>query len=505
MSENEYDLCVIGGGINGAGIVRDAAGRGLKVLLLEKNDLASATSSASSKLIHGGLRYLEFYEFGLVRASLKEREVLLKMAPHIIWPMDFVLPHHKAIRPIWMIRAGLFLYDILGGRKKLKSSKALNLAKHRYGLPLKNQFSKGFRYSDCWVQDARLVVLNAMDAHSLGAEIKTYSECTNLLNNHGKWDVTYKDLQVGREHVITASAVINAAGPWVESLLDKNGFYENDKTLPRLKLIKGSHIIVPRQYEGEQCYNLQQEDGRIVFAIPYEHDYTLIGTTDEAFTGDPASVAISNTEKEYLCKAFNNFFEKQISVKDIVSTYSGVRALFDDGEAEARAVTRDYRIYHHDKFDAPLFSVFGGKITTYRQLSLKAVDKLMPLLGLDKPSWTHEDPLPGGDIEDLDTLMAEYKAQYPWLPDEMLERFKHHYGTNIDMILGNAASLEDLGEHYGEGIYEAEIEYLINNEFALTAEDILMRRTKLALHLSKTTKAKIEKAVIEKVGHDYGR
>lgn len=500
MSEQDYDLCVIGGGINGAGIARDAAGRGFKVILIEQNDLASATSSASTKLIHGGLRYLEFYEFGLVRSSLKEREVLLKLAPHIIWPMDFVLPHHKGIRPLWMIRAGLFLYDFLGGRKKLKSSKGLNLAKHPYGAPLKNDFSKGFRYSDCWVQDARLVVLNAMDAHALGADIHTYCECTSIQNNHNKWDVTYKDKLTGASHVITASSLINAAGPWAEKLLDINGFYEHDKDLPRLKLIKGSHIIVPRQYEGEQCYILQQEDGRIVFAIPYEQKFTLIGTTDEAFNGDPSTVTISASEKDYLCKAYNNFFEKQITLKDIKDTYSGVRALFDDGESEARAVTRDYRIYHHNKFDAPLFSIFGGKITTYRKLASETVDKLMKVIGADKPSWTHEDPLPGGEISDLDTLISEYKAQYPWLPEDLWERYKRHYGTNIDMIIGNAENLDGLGAHYGDHVYEAELDYLIDSEFARSAEDILMRRTKLGLHVSKTTKANLEKAMKEKIG-----
>ena len=491
MEMRRYDLCIIGGGINGAGVARDAAMRGLSVLLLEQGDLASATSSASTKLVHGGLRYLEFYEFALVRESLKERERLLAIAPHIIWPLDFVLPHHAGVRPLWMIRAGLFLYDILGGRKTLKSSQYLRLSRHEYGAPLKNEFKSGFSYADCWVQDARLVVLNAMDARARGAEILTRHTVTALENAADHWKVTYQGN--GNQTTIQADMVVNAAGPWVQELLQKNGFYETDKDLPHLKLVKGSHIIVPEQFEGDQAYILQQNDGRIVFAIPYEERFTLIGTTDEPVAGDAQNAKISDDEIAYLCKAYNGFIEKQITPFDVVQTYSGVRALLDDGRDEARAVTRDYLLYHHDIYVAPMISIFGGKITTYRKLSEQLVEMLMDLTGRNRACETDKYPLPGGDIEgrDINVFFKKLLHRYPWAPEKMLRRFAVHYGTLAFDILQSASSERDLGIHFGDDVYEAEIRYLCDHEFAQTSEDILWRRTKLSLHISAATKANI--------------
>lgn len=492
-----YDLCIIGGGINGAGVARDAAMRGLSVLLLEQGDLACATSSASTKLVHGGLRYLEFYEFALVRESLLERERLLGIAPHIIWPLEFVLPHHAGVRPLWMIRAGLFLYDFLGGRKTLKPSKYLNLSRHNYGAPLKADYKKGFSYADCWVQDSRLVVLNAMDAQARGAEILTRHKVVALENAADHWGVRYEGS--GQVTSIQADMVVNAAGPWVQELLQQNGFYESDKDLPHLKLVKGSHIIVPRQSGGDQAYILQQNDGRIVFAIPYEEDFTLIGTTDEAVAADEQNAKISDAEITYLCKAYNGFFDKQITPSDVAQTYSGVRALLDDGHEEARAVTRDYLLYHHDNYAAPMISIFGGKITTYRKLSEQLVDMLMDLLGRDKPCETDQYPLPGGDIEgrDMQAFCEKLLRRYPWAPEKLLRRFAVHYGRCAFDILQSATAPDDLGKHFGDDVYEAEIRYLCDHEFAKTSEDILWRRTKLSLHISATTKANIKQYLKE--------
>lgn len=496
----DYDLCVIGGGINGAGIARDAAGRGLKVLLLEKGDLAQATSSASTKLVHGGLRYLEFYEFSLVRESLKERSRLLSIAPHIIWPLEFVLPHHKAVRPLWMIRAGLYLYDILGGRKKLKSSRYLNLAHHSYGQPLKPAFNKGFSYADCWVQDSRLVVLNAMDARDKGAMIVTGSKCVKLSCHTNFWQVDFEDVKTLNRGSISASMVVNAAGPWVEKLLQDNQFYSGKAAIPHIKLVKGSHIIVPRQYDGNQCYILQKNDGRIVFSIPYEERFTLIGTTDTPYAGDAMDAQIDNSEIEYLCGAVNEFFKKQITPGHIVSTYSGVRALYDDGASEARKVTRDYTIFHHDNYAAPMLSIFGGKITTYRELSERTVNKLMELSGRQEKPWTSTAILPGGDIPagDMNSYYPQMLQRYPWMPAELLHRYCLHYGTCLNTLIGSARSLMEMGVHYGDHVYEAEIKYLLLHEFAKSADDILKRRTKLHLHISKETQQNIIAALNKK-------
>ena len=492
----DYDLCIIGGGINGVGIAREASGRGLSVLLVEAQDLAQGTSSASTKLIHGGLRYLEHGEFRLVRESLKEREVLLRAAPHIIKPMEFVLPHVQGLRPKWMISAGLFLYDHLAGRKKLSSSSAVSLHDSLLGEPLKETYRDGFKYSDCWADDSRLVVLNAMDAKARGAEILTRTACMQILKQAGSphWHVHLKDFKgAGDEFQISASMVVNAAGPWVRGVLESSNLTTPDT--PKVRLVKGSHLIVPRLYDGDHAYILQQPDKRIVFVIPYEGDYTLVGTTDEDFEGDAAKPIISDAEKDYLCAAVNRFFDKQISPDDAPWTYSGVRALFDDGQGVSQKVTRDYKLDLDLSHGSPLLSVFGGKLTTYRTLSRHAVDKIT---GSTKNSgWTAKVPLPGGDIEkaDFSGFFAQISRDYAFLPKEILHRYARQYGTKIITLLEGIDSPKGMGRDFGGGLYEVEILYLLAHEFALSAEDILYRRTKLGLHLEKKTMLALEAAL----------
>ena len=361
-----YDIAIIGGGVNGCGIARDAAGRGLKVLLVEKSDLASGTSSASTKLVHGGLRYLEHYEFKLVRDALAEREVLLSMAPHIIWPLRFVLPHHKALRPAWLIRMGLFLYDHLGGRKILPASRSIRLKDVPAGAPLQDTFTNAFEYSDCWVDDARLVVLNAMDAKARGADIRTRTEAVTARGENGKWIIDLENKTTGKRERVTANVLINAAGPWVDDVLHRKAG-KNGK--PRIRLVKGSHIVVPKLFDHDRAYIFQNDDKRIVFAIPYETDYTLIGTTDVDYQGDPGNVKIDAEEIEYLCKLASSYFKQGISPQSVVWTYSGVRPLMDDGATAAQEATRDYVLELDDTLGAPLLNIFGGKITTYRRLA----------------------------------------------------------------------------------------------------------------------------------------
>ncbi len=494
----DYDLVIIGGGINGAGIARDAAGRGMSVLLVEAQDLAGATSSASTKLIHGGLRYLEYFEFRLVREALREREVLLGLAPHIIWPLDFVLPH-SGFRPAWMIRAGLFLYDHLGPLKTLKPSSGLNLKTHEYGQALQDRYKKGFLYSDCWVQDSRLVVLNALDASELGAHIVTRTACTTLKVVDGRWQIELYDTETCETLVRTASMVVNAAGPWVHAILEGNNLV-HEKT-PRIRLVKGSHIIVPRIFDGDQAYILQQPDKRIVFAIPYEQKFTLIGTTDIDYTGDPAKAEIDESEKTYLCDAINRYFKKQINPADIAHTYSGVRPLMDDGKGGASAVTRDYHLDLDMTAGLPMLSVFGGKITTYRRLSEEAVNKLIPHWpkAHESPSsqafWTGTMPLPGGDIldGDFDSFLNEQIARYDWLPRDLVTRYARAYGTRMDRMLEGAKDMDSLGRHFGDQVYQVEIDYLVRVEWARTAEDVLWRRSKLGLHVSKQTEENLKK------------
>lgn len=478
-----YDILIIGGGINGAGIARDAAGRGLKVLLCEKDDLASHTSSASTKLIHGGLRYLEHYDFALVRKALMEREVLLKAAPHIIWPLRFVLPHHKELRPSWLIRLGLFLYDNLGGRKLLPATKTLSRSNSSVFDPLKQGFKKGFEYSDCWVEDSRLVVLNAADAAERGATIMTRTECVALHRNGVSWKADLK-LDGKAEMQVEAKVVINAAGPWVDHISGRAGIRKN---APQVRLVKGSHIIVPKMFDDERCFIFQAGDGRVVFAIPYEDGrFTLIGTTDLPFDEDLDRVEASAEEIEYLCEISNSYFEKQITPKDVVSTYSGVRPLYEDQAANASSVTRDYVLQLEDQDGAPLLSVIGGKITTYRKLAEDALKQLKHILPDQRLPWTGDDALPGGDIPyaDFGAFFERCTQQYDWLDGATLQRLARTYGTCIHTVLKDTNSLTDLGHHYGAGLYQKEVDYLIEHEFARTPEDITMRRTKLGLHMS---------------------
>ncbi|MEL6727867.1 MAG: glycerol-3-phosphate dehydrogenase [Pseudomonadota bacterium] len=478
-----YDILIIGGGINGAGIARDAAGRGLKVLLCEKDDLASHTSSASTKLIHGGLRYLEHYDFALVRKALQEREVLLKAAPHIIWPLRFVLPHHKDLRPSWLLRLGLFLYDHIGGRKRLPATKTLTRKNSSVFDPLKAHFKMGFEYSDCWVEDARLVVLNAMDARDHGATIMTRTECTRLDAVGEAWRAVLRTGD-GREQTVEAKTIINAAGPWVDTIAGYAGFRGN---APQVRLVKGSHIIVPKLFEDSRSFIFQAGDGRIIFAIPYEDGrYTLIGTTDLPHEGDLNAVAASPEEIAYLCDVTNEYFERAIAPSDVVSTYSGVRPLFEDQAENASSVTRDYVLKVQRRDGAPLLSVIGGKITTYRKLAEDVLKTLKFAFPDAQTAWTADAALPGGDIEHMDfsAFEAECAQAYPFLERDVLHRLARTHGTRLHEVLGAAKSLTDLGTHYGAGLYEQEVAYFIEHEFARTPEDILMRRTKLGLHMS---------------------
>ncbi|OYV41433.1 MAG: glycerol-3-phosphate dehydrogenase [Acidocella sp. 20-61-6] len=487
-----FDLLIIGGGINGAGIARDAAGRGLSVLLVEQHDLASHTSSASTKLIHGGLRYLEYYEFRLVREALMERERLLNIAPHIIWPLEFVLPHAKDQRPMRMIRAGLFLYDHLARRKRLPASRTVRFDQHPAGRMLQPQFHRGFTYSDCWVEDSRLVVLNAMDAVARGVEIRTHTRLISAQPQGQSWCAVI-ETSGGERETVSAYALINAAGPWVGDVLSAKLGRTNLKTV---RLVKGSHIIVPRLYEGDFAFLLQNPDKRIVFAIPYEHEFTLIGTTDIPYDGDPAGVTISETETNYLCESVSRYFRKPVAPGDVVRSYAGVRPLYDDHAENASAVTRDYVLdVQGGKAEPALLSVFGGKITTYRKLAEHVLEKLLPVMGRDVGTpWTAAAPLPGGDMPGalFDDYLKQFSTRYQFLPAPLAYRLVRAYGTRAETIIGTANCLADLGEDFGGGLTEAEVNYLVTHERASTAEDVLWRRSKLALHVSKDTVCKLE-------------
>jgi glycerol-3-phosphate dehydrogenase len=488
---NPVDLLIVGGGINGAGIARDAAGRGISVLLVEQHDLAGHTSSASTKLIHGGLRYLEYYEFRLVREALMERERLLNIAPHIIWPLEFVLPHARDQRPAWMVRAGLFLYDHLARRKRLPASRAVRFGPHPAAKSLKSAFHRGFTYADCWVEDSRLVVLNAMDAAEHGADIRTRTKLVSARPVGGLWQATIADAS-GRRETVMARALVNAAGPWVGEILNTALGRDDQKAV---RMVKGSHIIVPRLYDGDFAFILQNPDKRIVFAVPYEHNFTLIGTTDIPFEGDPASVAISAEETRYLCESVSRYFRTEVAPADVVRSYSGVRPLYDDRAENASAVTRDYVLDVEGGPSQPaLLSVFGGKITTYRKLAEHALEKLLPVIA--RPvgaSWTAGAALPGGDMPnaDFETYFTEFAARYAFLPEPLARRLVRAYGTRAPEILGDATCLADLGEDFGGGLSEAEVDYLVSKEWARTPEDILWRRSKRALHVPADTASRL--------------
>ena len=482
-SDFDTDIFVIGGGINGAGIARDAAGRGFRVTLCEQNDLASGTSSASSKLIHGGLRYLEHYEFKLVRAALNEREVLLAAAPHIIKPMRFILPQSPGVRPAWLIRLGLFIYDHLGERKKLPGSGALKLTGSPVGDPLKSALASASFYSDCWVDDSRLVVLNVRDAAARGAKVLTRTTCVSAKarDKDDGWNVRLRDTITGVETSMTAKIVVNAAGPWAEGCLEN--VVDRAKVTP-MRLVKGSHIVVPKMFDHDSSYIFQNPDRRIVFAIPYENDFTMIGTTDEDYDGDLASISPSEAELDYLCETSNRYFTNPISKDDNVWKFAGVRPLLGGGGGSAKEVTRDYRLdVQHLGNNAVLLSVLGGKITTYRKLAEQAVDRLVQECGRNEGSWTAQTPLLGGDIPsgDIGAFTREMQGRYSWLPPEVVARYARLYGSDMGAVIGPAEKLEDMGLNFGAGLYEREVQYLVDREWATNAEDILWRRTKLGI------------------------
>ncbi|MBC8267501.1 MAG: glycerol-3-phosphate dehydrogenase [Rhodospirillaceae bacterium] len=492
MGETLYDIAIIGGGINGCGIARDAAGRGLSVYLAEKDDLASGTSSASTKLIHGGLRYLEYYEFGLVRESLREREVLWGMAPHIIHPLRFVLPHVKNLRPAWMIRLGLFLYDHLGGRERLPGSNYVNLRASPVGAPLRPSLTKGFEYSDCWVDDARLVALNAMDARGRGAAINTRTEVLSAKREGGKWRLEIQNKLTGQIYTTQACVLVNASGPWIADVISDR---ITTSSRSKIRLVKGSHIVVPRMFDHDRAYIFQNADRRIIFAIPYESDFTLVGTTDLDYSGRPEDVHAEYKEIAYLCETAGEYFSKAISPDQVIWSYSGVRPLYDDGSSEAQEATRDFVLELDGGEEVPVvLNIFGGKITTYRHLAEQVLDKLKPHLPRMDQSWTKHSSLPGGDfpIEGRPDLMAKLKELYPRINPELIERLVCAYGTLSFKILGDAKTEGDLGRHFGAGLYQREVDYLVHDEWARSADDILWRRSKLGLRLSQQNKAELE-------------
>ncbi|MBV8889479.1 MAG: glycerol-3-phosphate dehydrogenase [Alphaproteobacteria bacterium] len=474
---DSVDLLVVGGGINGVGIARDAAGRGLTVQLCEAGDLAGATSSASSKLIHGGLRYLEHCAFRLVRESLIERAVLLRLAPHLIRPRRFVLPHEPGVRPRWMIRAGLFLYDRLGGRS-LPPSRAVQLCSDPLGAPLRERWRDGFVYSDCCVDDSRLVVANARDAARHGAAIATRTAMVAARRDGRGWRVSLRGPGDARRE-LEAGILVNAAGPWAGEVLRDAGL----RSRATLRLVKGSHIVVPRLYEGDHAYILQNEDRRVVFVIPYEDDFTLIGTTDLAFDGDPATAAILPQETEYLCRAVSRYFREPPTPESVVWSYAGVRPLYDDGKGDASAVTRDY-VFDLDRSGPPALSIFGGKLTTYRRLAEHALARLAPYLPDAGPAWTAGSVLPGGEGAPARRSGEALRRDYPFLDAFTAARLARGYGADAWQILGKAGRVDGLGDDFGQGLTRREVDWLVTREWARTADDVLWRRSKLGLRLS---------------------
>ncbi|RWN93559.1 MAG: glycerol-3-phosphate dehydrogenase [Mesorhizobium sp.] len=478
------DLFVIGGGVNGAGIARDAAGRGLSVILCEKDDLAQGTSSRSGKLVHGGLRYLEYYEFRLVREALIEREVLLEAAPHIIWPMRFVLPHSPQDRPAWLVRLGLFLYDHLGGRKRLPGTRTLNLKTAPEGAPIKDEFKRGFEYSDCWVDDARLVLLNALDARQRGARVLTRTACVAARRENGLWSIDMQDGRTGSVTKVRARALVNAAGPWVNDIVSR---VAGQNSTRNVRLVKGSHIVVPKFWEGRQAYLIQNNDKRVIFVNPYENDLALIGTTDIPYEGRPEEVVAEASEVDYLIKVVNRYFKRQLTPQDVVYSFSGVRPLYDDNADNPSAVTRDY-IFELDASNgnAPLLSVFGGKITTFRKLSEHALEKIQPFFPMMKKAWTAKIPLPGGDLPnaDFEQFLSDLHSEFSWLSPSLVKHYARSYGTRARQLLAGAQREADLGRRFGPDLYEREARFLAETEWAGTSADILERRTKHGLHLN---------------------
>lgn len=504
------DLFILGGGVNGCGIARDAAGRGLSVTLAEMGDLAHATSSASTKLFHGGLRYLEYFEFRLVREALEERETLLRAMPHISWPMRFVLPWSpdmrfetetptsrllslvmpwlRGRRPAWLIRLGLFLYDHLGGRNILPGTRRLDLSQGPLGAPLKPGFRLGWEYSDCWVQDSRLVVLNARDARARGATILTRSRVTHAERADGLWHVTVEGPRGRALH--RARALVNAGGPWVEQVIRH---VTHIRSPEGVRLVRGSHIVLPRLYDHDRCYFFQGTDGRIIFAIPYEQDFTLIGTTDMDHKGTPEEVRCTDEERDYLCAFASRYFANPVTPDQVVWTYSGVRPLHSDGARSATAVTRDYLVTL-DRDGAPLLNVFGGKITTHRRLAENALEKLAPFFPRATGPWTARVPLPGGDfpVDGVEDLIARLQASHPFLPARLARRLVRTYGTEAFPLLDGAGGMAALGRDFGAGLTEAEVTWLVAHEFAVTAEDILWRRTRLGLHMTEAQRGALQ-------------
>ena len=485
----DFDLLVVGGGINGTGIARDAAGRGISTLLCEQHDLGAHTSSASTKLIHGGLRYLEFYDFALVRKSLREREIVIASAPHIVRPLRFVLPHDSHLRPAWMIRAGLFLYDHLARRRLLPGSEGVDLRRHVAGAPLDPRYVRGFVYSDAWVDDARMVVITAMDAREHGASVLTRARCSALVLEGDRWAATIEHAGGDRTH-IRARAVVNATGPWVDRFLDGSTTVAARRH-PRM--VKGSHIVVPRLFDHDYAYLFQGSDGRIVFAIPFEHDYTLIGTTERDYAGDLATPAIEEPEIDYLLDMANRYFRRDLERRDVAWTFAGLRPLLADPSDRATSVTRDY-VLDTDLDGPPILSIYGGKFTTFRKLAEDVLDALAPTLGWSTRHWTATQPLPGGDVPgaDMPAFREGLARAHPWLPGELRERWAQAYGTRTARLLGDARALGDLGAEVLPGLHEREIEYLRREEWAVTGEDVLYRRSKLGLHLPAGAEATLD-------------
>jgi len=513
-----YDLFIIGGGINGAGVARDAVGRGYSVSLAEMNDFGSGTSSASTKLFHGGLRYLEFFKFRLVREALIEREVLLRAMPHISWPMRFVLPIYpdmrfesdtptsrilsfimpwmKGRRPRWLIRLGLFLYDNLGGRKILPGTSLLNLTSAPEGAPLEDKYLRAYEYSDCWVEDARLTLLNVKDAEQRGADIYARTKVTSAVQKDGRWEISLED-RAGNTSICHAKMIVNAGGPWVEDIIQNVARLH---TKEGVRLVRGSHIVTKKLFDHDKCYFFQGTDGRIMFAIPYEEDYTLIGTTDAEHGDVSKKPFCTDEEQDYIINFVNHYFKKDIARDDVVWTYSGVRPLYDDGASSATAATRDYIIRLNTSAGAPVLNIFGGKITTYRKLAESALEDIDETIGSNTKPWTTGVHLPGGDVavDGIDTLRGDLKTQLPFMDDFTIRRLIRQYGTQCQTIFGAIKSQDQLGKDFGHGITAHEIDWAIENEWVQKAEDFLWRRSKMGIRFSQEETAALDTYIKEK-------